>query len=190
MPDEAAYVEVQVDTVGRTDSQHWVVRLRDPVGRQLNIVIGQCEAMAIAQRQMAGFEPQRPLTQDLALNLWRRLGAELLQLRIDDLFEGIYYSKLTVNRHGERIDIDCRPSDGIALALTGRVPIYVSDLVMRRGTGDDEAAAEPGTLDELLRDLTGQAEDDESEPEGFEHPGDDIFDEPESDDDESDEDDT
>jgi bifunctional DNase/RNase len=159
MPDEAAYVEVQVDRVGRTQADRWTVRLRDANARELDIVIGQCEAMAIAQRQVAGFEPKRPLTQDLALALWRRLGGELIQLRIDDLWEGIYYSKLTVNQRGEQVDIDCRPSDGIALALTGKAPIYVADSVMRRGAGE-ESEAEPGTLDEMLRDLTAQSDDD------------------------------
>lgn len=161
MADDAAYVEVQVETVGRLAPDHWVVQLLDGGGRKLQITIGQCEAMAIFQRKMADFEPKRPLTQDLAIALWRRLGGELVQLRIDDLFEGIYYSKLTVNQDGEAIDIDCRPSDGLALALTANVPIYIADTVMRRGQPDNrEDRAD--TLDDMLRGLH-RDEDDEGD---------------------------
>ncbi len=164
MADEAAFVEVQVETVGRTAPDHWVVQLTDATDRKLPNHIGQCEAMAIAQRNMPGFDPQRPLTQDLALALWRRLGGELVQLRIDDLLEGIYYSKLTVKQHGEAVEIDCRPSDGLALALTASVPIYVADTVMHRG-GKDDPAEPPDTFDRLLLELGEDAGEDAGEDE-------------------------
>lgn len=144
MAAESGYVEVQVEGVGQNQINRSVVVLRDTHDRRLHIWIGHCEAMAIAQRLDEDFEAQRPLTQDLALNLWRKLGGELTQLRIDDFWESVYYSKLTVLQHGERVDIDCRPSDGLALALAAGVPIYVAEQVMldadaaERGEADDD----------------------------------------------------
>ena len=141
MPDDSEYVEVAVMTVGRDVYERPQVVLQDEQERQLHVVIGQCEALAIAQRLDAEFEVTRPLTQDLILNLWKRLGAVPVQLRIDDLWKGIYYSKMTVEREAEYLDIDCRPSDGLALALAAKVPIFVADKVMVRGNSlepDDE----------------------------------------------------
>lgn len=158
MADEGAYVEVQVEEVGQVPPGEWVVQLVDSQGRKLQIRIGQCEAFAIGKRCIAGFEPQRPLTQDLALALWKRLGGEMVQLRIDDLFDGIYYSKLMINQDGEPVEIDCRPSDGLALALTAKVPIYIADSVMRRGRRDEP--------DENIDAMLQQLDEDEDEDEG------------------------
>lgn len=130
MADESAYVEVEVEGVVRDLQDKSMVLLRDGQGRQLRIWIGQCEALAIAQRLEEAFEPQRPLTQDMLLQVWKKLDAELLQLRIDDLWEMIYYSKLVVNQRGAEVLVDCRPSDGIAVALAAKAPIFVSEEVM------------------------------------------------------------
>ncbi len=130
MPPEGEYVEVVIQGVIQDPSDRSVVLLRDDRDRQLQIWIGQCEAVAIRERLDPEFEPQRPRTQDLALNLWKRLDGTLRSLRIDDFWEAIFYSKLTVEQNGEAIDIDCRPSDGLALALTAKVPIFVADEVM------------------------------------------------------------
>ncbi|NUQ01349.1 MAG: bifunctional nuclease family protein [Armatimonadetes bacterium] len=138
MPGETEYVQVEVLGVARDPSDKSVVHLRDSQDRQLKIWIGRCEAVAIAQRLDQSFDAQRPLTQDLALALWKRLGATLQQLRIDDLWEMIYYSKLTVEKDGQLIDIDCRPSDGIALALAAQVPIFVAEAVMEKGTASED----------------------------------------------------
>lgn len=130
MRDDREYVEVQVVGVGQDPLSRAVVVLRDDQERQLHIWIGNCEAIAIVQRQDDELDPPRPLTHDLALSLWRRLGAELTQLRIDDLWQEVYYSKLSFDQHGQTVDIDCRPSDGIAMALAGKVPIFVAEHVM------------------------------------------------------------
>src|ERR1035438_680507 len=138
MPDEERYWEVEVKGVGQEQGKP-VVLLRDERDRQLPIYIGPCEALAIFQRLRDEFDPPRPLTQDLALAMWKRLGATLRHLRVDDLWEGVYYSKLAFEQHGGEVLIDCRPSDGIALALSAKVPIYVADAVMSQ-------------IDELLQD--------------------------------------
>lgn len=142
MSDETEYLQVEVVGVGKDEVDRSLVVLRDPQDRRLRIVIGHCEALAIAQRLDDDFDAARPLTQDLILNLWKRLGWTLTQLRIDDLWEMIYYSKLAVERDGELLDIDCRPSDGIALALAAEVPIFVAEQVMVKGN-------QPGSEEDL-----------------------------------------
>jgi hypothetical protein len=138
MSDGEEYWRVEVLGVGHQNGQP-VVLLQDERERKLPIVIGPCEAVAIHQRLTEGFEPPRPLAQDLALNLYRRLGAVLTQLRIDSLFNTIYYSKLEFEQEGRTVELDCRPSDGIALALAAGVPIFVAESVM-----SEEDSGAPG----------------------------------------------
>lgn len=130
MREDGKYVEVVVVGVGQDPLSRAVVVLKDLQDRQLRIWIGNCEAIAIVQRQDADLDPPRPLTHDLALNLWRQLGAELTQLRIDEQWLEVYYSKLSFEQDGRLVDIDCRPSDGIAMALAAHVPIFVAEHVM------------------------------------------------------------
>lgn len=125
MRDEADYAEVEVEGVGSHPTDSYVVVLRDG-DRRLPVVIAQCEAMAIMQRKQDDFEAPRPLTHDFAVALWQQLGASVIELRIDDLFQGIYYSKLVFEQNGRQVEVDCRPSDGIAMALTAGAPIYVA----------------------------------------------------------------
>lgn len=127
---DANYVEVEVVGVGHDPLNRALVVLRDNRNRHLQMVIGYCEALAIVQRMNPDFDPGRPLPQDLALNIWKRLGGTLVRLRIDDFWQQTYYGKLTVEQDGRDVDIDCRPSDGIALALSAHVPIFVADHVM------------------------------------------------------------
>lgn len=132
MDDAGRYWQVEVRGVEH-DGGKPVVILRDETDRLLPIVIGHCEAVAIAQRLDDDFDPPRPFTQDLALALFKRLAATLTQVRIDDLWEGVYYSKLTLEQEGRVVEVDCRPSDGIALALAAGAPILVAEKVMAEG---------------------------------------------------------
>ncbi|HIE50620.1 MAG TPA: bifunctional nuclease family protein, partial [Armatimonadetes bacterium] len=79
------------------------------------------------------FEMPRPMTHDLLLNVIRRLGGEVERLLIDDLWNNTFYAKICINTGEEVVEIDCRPSDGIALALRAEVPIVVADAVMEEG---------------------------------------------------------
>lgn len=144
------YCEVEVVGVGHLQGNAVTVILRDGDERQLPITIGHCEALAIVQRLRDEFDSPRPLTQDLLLTLFKRLGATVTQLRIDDLWEGVYYSKLSVEQHGQVLEIDCRPSDGIAVALAAGVPIFVADRVMAAaGLTEDGDAPDAQDPDEL-----------------------------------------
>jgi len=55
---------------------------------------------------------------------------------IDDLKKHTYFAKIRVRRDGEITEIDCRPSDAIAVAVTARVPIWVAEHVLVETTED------------------------------------------------------
>jgi bifunctional DNase/RNase len=113
-----------------------VIMLREVEGeRSFPIVIGIFEATSI-DRRVKGMASPRPLTHDLVANVIDHLGGELQDIYISDLREHTYYAKLRVRHEGELIDVDCRPSDAIALAVTAKVPIYVAEDVLGEVCGD------------------------------------------------------
>lgn len=128
------YSEVQVTGLGTSGGAPHVV-LGDGQGRRLPIAIGPCEMEAIGQRLDETFDAPRPLAQDLALAGIRALGAELIMLRIDDFWEGprehgTFYGQLILRQGDAEVMVDCRPSDGIALALAAGVMIVVADSIL------------------------------------------------------------
>ncbi len=110
------------------DSQ--VIMLRESDGeRSFPIVIGIYEATSI-DRRVKGLPSPRPLTHDLVASVIDHMGAELQDIYISELREHTYFAKLRIRKDGELVEVDCRPSDAIALAVTAKVPIYVSEDVL------------------------------------------------------------
>ena len=114
-----------------------VIALKEVEGdRSFPIVIGIFEATSI-DRRVKGITNPRPLTHDLVANTVESLGGELQDVYINDLREHTYFTKLRVRHEGELIEIDCRPSDAIALAVTAKVPIYVAEDVLSEVWGEE-----------------------------------------------------
>jgi len=112
-----------------------VIVLREVEGdRSFPIVIGVFEATSI-ERRVKGMPSPRPLTHDLLANVVENLGGEIQDVYISELRDHTYFAKLRIRQEGELIEIDSRPSDAIALAVTARVPIYVSEEVIEEVTG-------------------------------------------------------
>jgi bifunctional DNase/RNase len=105
------------------------VLLRDSHGRTMPIWIGDAEATSISMALEGGAFP-RPMTHDLVRLLLERLGATVDAILIDDLYNNTYYAKLTLRQNGKIHEIDCRPSDAIAVALRMKAPIYIADAVL------------------------------------------------------------
>ena len=108
-----------------------------PKNRSFPIVIGIFEATSI-DRRVKNIVPPRPLTHDLIVNAVEQLGAEIQDIVISDLQDHTYFAKLRVRKDGELIEIDCRPSDAIAVAVTAKVPIWVAEDVLNETTATDE----------------------------------------------------
>ena len=103
--------------------------------RSFPIVIGIFEATSI-DRRVKGITNPRPLTHDLVANTVESMGGELQDVFINDLREHTYFAKLRVRQEGELVEIDCRPSDAIALAVTAKVPIFVAEDVLGEVWGE------------------------------------------------------
>ena len=127
-------IQVELATIIIDEKNHdQAVVLREKGGtRQIPIVIGYLEATSI-QMKIAGIEAPRPMTHDLLVSVIDSLEAQVLAVLIDDLQEGTFFAKLKLkNKLGQAVIIDCRPSDGIALAVRLKVPIYVEEKVLQQ----------------------------------------------------------
>ena len=89
-------------------------------------------------RKVKRQQAPRPLTHDLIVNVVDALGGELDSVVISELREHTYYAKLRVRMDGELIEIDARPSDAIAVAVTcdPPLPIYVAEDVLNDVLGE------------------------------------------------------
>jgi bifunctional DNase/RNase len=115
-----------------------IIYLREVDGdRQFPIVIGIFEATSI-DRRVKGYQTPRPLTHDLIVSVVEQLAGELDSVVISDLREGTYFAELRVRNNGELIEIDARPSDAIAVAVTcdPPLPIYVNEEVLEEALSD------------------------------------------------------
>ncbi len=145
-----------VDVVGvrvEMPTNQPIVLLRERDGeRYLPIWIGAVEATAIAYAQQ-GVEPARPLTHDLLADVVGGLGHQLVEVRITDLSDGVFFAEL-VFEGGQTIS--ARPSDAIALALRVDAPVVASpDVLDEAGIAlpdDDES-----DLGDEIADALGQA---------------------------------
>ena len=113
-----------------------VVMLKEAEGdRSFPIVIGIFEATSI-DRRVKGMPSPRPLTHDLVASVIENMGGELRDIYISELRDHTYYAKLRIRIDGEMVEVDSRPSDAIALAVTAKVPIYVAEDVLDEVCGE------------------------------------------------------
>jgi bifunctional DNase/RNase len=113
-----------------------VILLREVEGdRNFHIMIGIFEATSI-DRRVKGTPSPRPLTHDLVASVIDNLGGELRDIYISELRDHTYYAKLRIRQDGELVEVDSRPSDAIALAVTAKVPIYVAEDVLEEVCGE------------------------------------------------------
>ena len=109
-----------------------IVILRDADNqRVLPIWVGPVEANAIAL-QIENVAAPRPMTHDLLKNLLIEFGATLQRVVVSDLRDSTFYAYLELERGGEKILVDARPSDAIALSLRTRTPIFVNTKVLEQ----------------------------------------------------------
>jgi len=109
-----------------------VIYLKEVEGdRTFPILIGIFEATSI-DRRVRDFQSPRPLTHDLLVNTVNQLGAEWDSVVISELRDHTYFAKLRLRQDGELVEIDSRPSDAIAVAVTcdPPLPIYVAEEVL------------------------------------------------------------
>jgi bifunctional DNase/RNase len=125
-----------------------LVMLREKDGeRTLTIGIHIVEAIAI-NRKLTAEDFPRPMTHDLTCSLIAELGGSLnfiviSDLKINDTNQGTFFAFLNVSKEdGAELDIDCRPSDAIALAVREKCPIYIAEKVLDGCHSQGNSAAE------------------------------------------------
>ena len=121
-------------------NENQVVFLKEVDGeRQFPILIGIFEATSIDRRVKEIARP-RPLTHDLIVEIVEAMGGELDSVVINELKEHTYFASLRVKCNGELIEIDARPSDAIAVAVTcdPALPIYVEEEVLNEATSSND----------------------------------------------------
>lgn len=109
-----------------------VIYLKEVDGeRTFPILIGLFEATSI-DRRVKHIETPRPLTHDLLVGAVEALGGEFQDVVISELKDHTYYAQLRIRLDGELVEVDARPSDAIAVAVTCNppLPIYVAEDVL------------------------------------------------------------
>ena len=138
-------VEVVVDSirVSLTNQQRIVLLREQDRERYLPIWIGPFEAEAITI-SLQEIEVARPQTHDLLLKSIESLGARLIRVEVLALKGDVFYGNLVLEFDGQVYNVDARPSDSIALAVRGHVPILVNIDVLREAgiTPDVDIQAE------------------------------------------------
>jgi hypothetical protein len=105
--------------------------------KSLPIGIGVSEASSIALK-LEGIASPRPLTHDLMKTIIEKLGAKTAGIYINELKGNTFYAKLSLKIARKKLDIDCRPSDAIALALRTGSPIFVDEKIIADTTGKED----------------------------------------------------
>ena len=114
-----------------------IVILKDKDGdRVLPIWVGLFEANAIAL-QIENVATPRPMTHDLLRNIITDLDGRVDRIVVSDLKENTFYAVVHLTVRGERVAVDARPSDAIALALRTRAPIMVEETVIENAKNVD-----------------------------------------------------
>ncbi len=99
--------------------------------RRIPIIIGGFEAQAIVIK-LENLEPPRPLTHDLFKKFADQFNIAVIEVMIDKLEEGVFFSKLVCNNGDKEFLIDSRTSDAVAIALRFACPIYINEDILEK----------------------------------------------------------
>jgi hypothetical protein len=132
-------IQLNISAIRQSDAQNnaYVLLLNETVGkRQLPIVIGWCEARAIAVALDSQEKPERPLTHDLFKSFGDNFNISISKVVIHKLIEGVFHStfycKSTLSK--EDVEIDARTSDAIAIAIRFSCPIFTYEDILSRAS--------------------------------------------------------
>src|SRR5262249_24250552 len=136
-----------------------IVVLKDVQGNSvLPIWVGVYEANAIAL-EIEKIQTPRPMTHDLLRNVFLGLEVRVDKIVVNDLKDDTFYAVIWVERDGQPMMIDSRPSDALALALRMDCPIFVDERVLKNSKVTS-ALAERTTSDQLRNYLENLSDED------------------------------
>ena len=130
-----------------------IVVLKDVQGQAiLPIWVGVYEANAIAL-EIEKVQTPRPMTHDLLKNVFLGLDVRVQKIVVNDLKDDTFYALIWVEREGQMMTIDSRPSDALALALRMDCPIFVDEEVLKNSKVSS-AITERSTNDQLAQRIS------------------------------------
>ncbi|MDE3110050.1 MAG: bifunctional nuclease family protein [Acidobacteriota bacterium] len=124
----------------------------------LPIWVGVYEAQAIAL-EIEKVQTARPMTHDLLKNVLTGLNVHVQKVVVSDLKDDTFYALIWMEREGQTLSMDSRPSDALALALRLDCPIYVEDQVLK-SSKITSVVAEKSTNEELRKWLENLSDED------------------------------
>ena len=141
-------IKMEVKTVTADQGGNFLVLLMDEGEKKvLPISIGPLEAQAIAL-VLQGEIPPRPMTHDLLKTVCDNLEGQIEKIVITDIIDSTFYAEIYLQKNGETLILDSRPSDAIALALRSESPIFMApklveftydfqDIIARESGGEE-----------------------------------------------------
>src|ERR1700726_4101710 len=136
-----------------------IVVLKDVNGNAiLPIWVGIYEANAIAL-EIEKVSTPRPMTHDLLKNVLLGLEVRVQKIVVNDLRDDTFFALIWVEREGQMMTIDSRPSDALALALRMDCPIFVDEAVLKNSK-ISSAFTERNTNEQLPPWLEGLSDED------------------------------
>ena len=126
-----AEAEMVIDSIRASMMRYEpVVTLKEKdADRYLLVQVDQAEADAIAVK-LQGVTVPRPLTSDLVCAVIDALGAAVKSATISELRDGMFCAKIVLVTDGGQIEIDCRPSAALAVAMRAGAPIFADEKVL------------------------------------------------------------
>ncbi|HAT4010080.1 TPA: bifunctional nuclease family protein [Elizabethkingia anophelis] len=104
---------------------------QEETGIKLPVVIGNYEAQSISLGLEKDIQPPRPLTHDLFSKFITTVGYTLESIIIHQIIDGVFFSNLILkNDQNEKLILDARTSDAVAMAVRFDAPIYTTDEVL------------------------------------------------------------
>ena len=125
--------EMMIDSVSvaLVNYQRALILKAKETEKYLPVWIGASEADAIAAT-LHDVQFSRPLTHDFLCSVIETLGATVKSIIIDKLVDNAFHAKVVLVTDKGKIDMDCRPSDAVAVAVRTKAPIFVDDEVLDR----------------------------------------------------------
>ena len=153
----------------QTQSGAYALVLSERQGsRRLPIIIGGFEAQSIAI-ELEKMKPSRPLTHDLFKTFTDSFRIRIVEVVIYNLIEGVFYSKLVCDKDGEKVEIDARTSDAIAIGIRCGSPVFTYEHILSSagiqledeiaGEQEEEQEKEEETKGGMTSELTALGND-------------------------------
>ncbi len=122
------YYKIDMIDVGESSDGNFALILKSGSSRILVMSIGYSEAHSI-KLELIGEKYQRPLTHDLIKTLLLAFKSSVDRVLITHLDNSVFFAVMRVisKDNSKIIDIDCRPSDAVAIALRLDAPIFINE---------------------------------------------------------------